>query len=124
MPDDRETPEQRYLGGGHILSRDDDSSDDDRAAIRNQNLRFFGLRVQCRNALDARNALVDLRILDQHVHEHRAFLGDLRGHFQFQHRVDELDGNRVIDRRLDRDFLTLFNDCLFVVLRHHARLGE
>src|ERR1700730_16668693 len=61
MPDDRETPEQRHLRGSDVLGGNNDSSDDDRAAISNQNLRFFGLRVQCRNALDARNALVDLR---------------------------------------------------------------
>src|SRR6266481_1733501 len=67
MADEREAAEQRHLRGGHILGGDDDSSDDDCAAIGYQNLRLFGLCVQGRDTLNARNALVNLRILDQHV---------------------------------------------------------
>src|SRR6266852_5480851 len=124
MANQGEAPEQRYLLGGDVLGGDYDSSDHDRAPVRHKNLRLFRLRVQCRNALNARNTLVDLGILDQHVHEHGALRGDLRCHFQFEDGIDELDRNRIVDRRLDGDFLTLLNDGFFVVLRNDARFRE
>jgi len=60
---------------------------------------------------------IDLRILHQHIHENRAFGGDLRGDFQFQDGVNELHRDGVIDGRLNRNLGTLLDDRLLVVLR-------
>ena len=68
--------------------------------------------------------MIDLGVFHQHVHEHRAFRGDLRGHFQFQHGVNELHGNRVVDGGLDRNLGTLLDGGLLVVLGDDFRLGE
>ena len=48
----------------------------------------------------------------------------MRGHFQLQHRVDVLDGNRVVDGRLNRNLCSLLNGGLFVVLRDDFGLRQ
>src|SRR6202021_3813866 len=78
------------FGDVNVLRVDDDSANHDCAAIRNQHLGLRRLCVQRRDALYARDTLIDLRIFDEHVHEDGAFDGNLRRHFQLQHGVDEL----------------------------------
>src|ERR1700731_2628282 len=124
MSDDRKTSEQRHLVCSYVLGGDNDSSDHHRATIGHKNFRLFRLRVQCRDALDARNTLIDLRFFDQDVHENRALGGDLGCDFQLQDRIDKLHGNRVVDGRLDGDFLTLLDDGLLIVLRDNTRLRK
>src|SRR5579864_3264389 len=48
----RQAAQHRHVGNRDVLSGDNDSAHDDRATIVHQNFRFFGLGVQCRNALD------------------------------------------------------------------------
>jgi len=106
------------------LRRDDDAANYHGTAIGHGHLGFRRLGIQSRNSLNAWDTVVDLRILHEHVHEHCAFGGDLRGDFQFQYGVNELHRDRVIDRRLNRDLSTLLDRCLLVVLRDDLRLRK
>src|SRR6267142_4847599 len=124
MPDERQASDQGYLVDVHALRRNDDSADDHGAAVGNSDLGFGGLRVQRGDTLNARNTRINLRVFDQHVHEDRAFGRDLRGYFQLQNGVNKLDGNGVIDRRLNRDFRTLLHGRFFIVLGDDLGLRE
>src|SRR6266853_5934139 len=124
VADERQAAYQRNLGDVHVLLRNDYAADDHRSAIRNQDLGFRGLGIQCRNALNSRDTIVDLRVFHQHIHEYRAFGCDLRSYFQLEHRVDVLYGNGIVDGGLNRDFRTLLHRRFFVVLRHDARFRE
>src|SRR5580704_11555957 len=124
ISDQRQAADDGNLLDVRVLRRDDDSPDDDRAAVWNQ---YFGLRrlsVQRRDTLHAGNTLIDLGILDEHVHEDCAFSRNLRRYFELQHGVDELHRDGVVDGRLNRQLDALLDDRLFVVLRHDARLGK
>ena len=122
MPDQRQAAHEWNLLDIRALRRDDDAANYDGSAIGHGHLGFCRLRIQSRNSRNAGDTVVDLRILHQHVHEHRAFGGDLWGDFQFQHGVNELHRDRVIDGRLNRDLSTLLDRCLLVVLRDDLRL--
>src|SRR6267142_783310 len=100
MPDERQTADQGHLADVHPLLRDDNTTDDHRAAVGNSDLGFGGLRIQRGNALHARNTSINLRVFDQHVHEDRAFGRDLRGYFQLQNGVNELAPRLVFNGRL------------------------
>src|SRR5450432_806893 len=124
VADDRQAAEDRNLRDVDLRLGNNDAADHDGRAIGNGNLAFRGLRIQRRNALNARNTLIDLGILDQHVHVHGAFRRNLGSDFQLEHGVDVLHGNGVVDGGLNRNLHTLLDRGLFVVLGHDARLGE
>ena len=111
-------------GECRVLVGDDHSADNHGRAVVDRDFGLGGLRVNSRNALNARDDVVDLVVLDGHVHVDRAVGGDLRRHVQFQHSVDELHGNRVVNDGLHRDLGTLLDGSLLVVLRDDLGLRE
>src|SRR2546426_463789 len=119
MPDYRQAAGERNLCDILTLRCNNDTANNHGSAIRDENPRFRSLRIQRWNALDARDTGVDRGVLNEHVHKDRAIRGDLRRHFQFQHGVNELDGDRIIDGRLNRNLGALLDDRLLVVLGDH-----
>src|SRR4029077_12171512 len=120
----RQTPEEWHLIHVGLLIRDDDSADNNRAAVGDQHFRFRSLGIDGRNTLDARNRLVYLVVRHHHVHENGAVGGDLRRDFELQYRIHELNGNRVVHDGLHRDLGTLLDGRFLVVLGNHLRFRE
>ena len=122
VADQRQVADKRYLLNVDGLLGNDDSADDHGAAVRDEYFGFRGLRIERGNTLHAGDTGIDLRVFNEHVHENGAVGGDLRRHFELQHRVDKLYGNGVIDGGLDGNLGSLLNRSLFVVLRDDAGL--
>src|SRR3984957_14735832 len=124
VADDWDAAQDWHLRDVDLRRSDDHAADDDRRAVRNRNLALGRFGVQRRNALNARDTLIDLGIFDDYVHEYGAIRGDLRGDNELEHGVNVLHRNRVVDRRLNRNLHTLLDRGLFVVLGHDARLRQ
>src|SRR3984957_13002717 len=124
VANDRQAAEQRHLLHVGTLLGDDDAADNHGAAVRYEHLGIRFLGVDSRDALNARDGGVDRVVLDVHVHVDGAVRGNLRYDVEFQHGVDELDRNRVVDDGLHRDLGTLLDDGLLVVLGDDLRLGD
>src|SRR5712691_6345908 len=124
MPDQRQAAHERHLLDVRALRGYDDAADYHSATIGYRHLGFRRFRIKSRNSLNSGNTGVDLRVLYQHVHEHRAFRSDLWCHLKPEHRVDILHGNRVVDGRLNRDLGSLLDGSLLVVLSNDFRLRK
>src|SRR5487761_664697 len=117
LPDDGNTAYERHFVNRRLLIRDNDSANHERCAIIDEHARISRLSVEGRNTLNSRDRRVNLRVLDVNVQEDGALRRDLRSHLKLQHGVHELDGNRVVDDRLDRDLGSLLDRSLLVILR-------
>src|SRR5208282_6736366 len=95
VADDGQAAEHGDLLDVGALLGDDDAADDHGGAVRNEHFGSGFLRVNGRNALDARDGRVNLVVLDVHIHVDGAVRGDLRRDIEFQHRVHELDRDGV-----------------------------
>jgi hypothetical protein len=117
MANQRQAAYDGHLLDVHALGRDDDAANHHGAAIGNRYFGLGGLGVESRDALNAGNTGVDLRVFHQYIHEDGAFRRDLRGNLKFQHGINELNRNSVIDGRLNRNLSTLLDGGFFIVLR-------
>ena len=110
VANDRQAAEHGHLLNIGALLSDDYAADDHRGAVGNEHFGSSFLRVNGRNAFDARDGRVDLVVLDVHVHVNGAVRGDLRRDVEFQHGVHELDRDGVVDDGLHRDLRALLDD--------------
>src|SRR5260221_7969881 len=69
ISDNRQAAYDRYFGNRHLLLSDNHAADNYRSAILHRYFSLGRLSVQRRNALNSRNTIVDLSILDDYVHE-------------------------------------------------------
>src|SRR5271154_4374781 len=90
IPDYRDAAEQRYLVNSGLLRGHDDATDNHRTAVCDQHFRSGFLRVNCGNALNSRNGVVNLVVGNRYIHVDRAVRGDLRRYVKFEHSVNEL----------------------------------
>src|SRR5262249_16136110 len=118
----RQAANDRYLRYVHTLLRDDDTADNHSPAIFYEHLGLCRLRVQRRCSLDAWNTRVDLGILDDDIHEGCSLGCNLGRILELENRVDETNGDCVVDRGLNWNLRALLDHGLFVVLRHYAGL--
>src|SRR5271154_4540802 len=124
IPDYRDAAKQRYLVYSGLLRGHDNASDNHRTAVCDQHFRIGFLRVNCGNALNSRDGVVNLVVGDGYVHIDRAVSGDLRCYVEFEYSVNELHRNRVVHDRLDWNFGTLLHRRLLVVLRNYLRFRD
>src|SRR5271156_2026529 len=124
VADDRQAAEHwNGLNVGALLG-DDYAADDHGGAVSNEHFGSGFLRVDGRNAFDARDGRIDLVVLDVHVHVDGAVRSDLRRDVELEHRVNELDRDGVVDDRLHRNLGSLLDDGFLVVLGNDLRLGD
>src|ERR1700674_579898 len=69
MPDQRQAAHERNLLDVGALRGDDDAADYDGTAIGHGHLGFRRLGIESRYSRHARDTGIDLRILNEHVHE-------------------------------------------------------
>src|SRR5712691_573039 len=124
VADQRKAPDEGNLRNIGLLVRDNDSTDHHSAAVNGKHFGFHRLRVQGRNSLDAGYAVVNLRVLDEYVHEDCAIGGNLRRDFQLQHRIHILHRDGVVYDRLNGNLHALFDGVFFIVLRDDLGLRE
>src|SRR5690348_4219333 len=124
LPDNRQTADKRNVVDGRLLIGDDDAANHHCLAIINKNLGVLRLGIERGDTLNSRNGRIDLSVLDVDSHENSAVLSDLRRHLKFEHGVDELDRDSVVNDRLHRDFCSLFDGRFLVILYYLFGLRE
>src|SRR5690242_348407 len=124
MADQGNIAQQRNLEDVGLLLADHDAADHHGTAVADEDLCLGRLRVESGDAVDQRNAAIDLRIFDHHIHEHVAIGRDLRSYLQPQDRIDILDRDRIVNGSLDGNLRALLDLSHRVVLRHQLRTGE
>ena len=107
-----------------LLLAHHDAADNHGTAVPDQDFCLCRLRVKSRNTVDQRDAVINLRILDDHIHEYIAVCGDLWRYLQSQNRVDILNRDRIVDGGLDGDLRALLDLGHRVVLCHQLRTGK
>ena len=114
IADDRQAAEERHLLDVRPLVVHDNPADDDGFAVATVTLVSAACvsmaGMPCTRGIEASiwsfSTVTSMKMFPS--------AGDLRGHVEFQHRVNELHGNRVVDDGLHRDLGTLLDSAFWL----------